>query len=183
VVIQISSLNDRRSELNYHKDPRSAFPFQSSDHSASGTTEFNSTNFFPRLFRPTDVFRAKFCSVHFMPPDYWSYRPSNALPTELQAHLNVCHTCRSLYCTNTFVSCTLTYGSFLWILYMCCYDLPLHYRDTRTYEGESITIRNVYFISIKTTVQILQLHNFSTQSPCFTMHSVHHRTICFMPSE
>jgi len=31
--------------------------------------------------------------------------------------------------------------------------------------------------------EILQLHNFSTQSPCFTMRFVHHRTICFMTSE
>jgi hypothetical protein len=30
------------------------------------------------------------------------------------------------------------------------------------YEGESIIIRNVCFIFIKTTVEILQLHNFST---------------------
>jgi len=51
------------------------------------------------------------------------------------------------------------------------------------YEGESIIIRTVCFIFIKTRAEILQLYNFSTQSPCFTMHSVHHRTICFMTSE
>jgi hypothetical protein len=83
VASQISSLNDGRSDLNYHKDARSAFPFQSSDHSASGTVEFNSTNFFPRLFRPTDVFRAVFCSFHFMLLDNWSYTPNNATPTVL----------------------------------------------------------------------------------------------------
>ena len=51
------------------------------------------------------------------------------------------------------------------------------------YEGESIIIRTVCFIFIKTRAEILQLHNFSAQSPCFTMHSVHYRTICFMTSE
>jgi len=51
------------------------------------------------------------------------------------------------------------------------------------YEGESIIIRTVCFIFIKTRAEILQLHNFSTQSPCFTMHFVHHRTVCFMTSE
>ena len=34
------------------------------------------------------------------------------------------------------------------------------------YEGESIIIRNVCFIFIKTMVEVLQLHNFATQSPC-----------------
>jgi hypothetical protein len=51
------------------------------------------------------------------------------------------------------------------------------------YEGESIIIPTVCFIFRKTRAEILQLHNFSTQFPCFTMHSVHHRTICFMTSE
>jgi len=55
--------------------------------------------------------------------------------------------------------------------------------DGRIYEAESIIIRTVCFIFIKTRAEILQLHNFSTQSPCFTTHSVHHRTICFMASE
>jgi hypothetical protein len=51
------------------------------------------------------------------------------------------------------------------------------------YEGVSTIIRTVCFIFRKTRAESLQLHNFSTQSPCFTMHSVHHRTICFMTSE
>ena len=46
---------------------------------------------FPRLFRPTDVFRAVFCSVHLMLPDSWSYTPSNAAPTVLLAYRNVWH--------------------------------------------------------------------------------------------
>jgi hypothetical protein len=50
------------------------------------------------------------------------------------------------------------------------------------YEGESITIRTVCFIFRKTRAEILQLHNISTQSPSFTMHAVHHCTICFMTS-
>jgi hypothetical protein len=51
------------------------------------------------------------------------------------------------------------------------------------YEGESITIRTVCFIFRKTRAEILQLHNFSTYSPCFTMYFVHHCTICFMTLE
>jgi len=61
---------------------------------------------------------------------------------------------------------------------------PNHnFRMYNIYEGESIIIRTVCFIFRKTRAEILQLHNFSTQSPCFTMHFVHHRTICFMTSE
>ena len=48
----------------------------------------------------------------------------------------------------------------------------------KIYEGEPIIIRTVCFIFIKTRSEILQLDNFSTQSPCCTMHFVHHRTIC-----
>jgi len=59
----------------------------------------------------------------------------------------------------------------------------IRYRNSTNYEGESIIIRTVCFIFRKTRTEILQLHNFSRQSPCFTMHSVHHRTICFMTSE
>jgi hypothetical protein len=51
------------------------------------------------------------------------------------------------------------------------------------YEGESIITRTVCFIFRKTWAEILQLHNFSTQSPCFTMHFVHHRTIRFITSD
>jgi len=52
-----------------------------------------------------------------------------------------------------------------------------------TYKGESIIICTVCFIFRKTRAEILQLHNLSIQSPCFTMCFVHHRTIWFMTSE
>jgi hypothetical protein len=91
VSLQIPALNERPSELYYHKDPRSAFLFQSSDHSASGSAEFNSTNFLPQLFRLTDVFRAVFCSVHFMLLHKRSYTANDAVPTVLLAYRNVCH--------------------------------------------------------------------------------------------
>ena len=51
------------------------------------------------------------------------------------------------------------------------------------YKSESIIICNVCLTFIKTRVEILQVHHFSTESPCLEMHFVHHSTVSFMPSE
>jgi hypothetical protein len=51
------------------------------------------------------------------------------------------------------------------------------------YEGESVIICTVCFMFRKTRAEILKLHDFFFYFPCFTMHFVHHCTICFMTSE
>jgi hypothetical protein len=66
VSTKISSLNDRRSARNYYKNPPSAFSSQAIVHPALGTTDSNPTIFSPQLFRLNGVFRAAFCSLHFM---------------------------------------------------------------------------------------------------------------------
>jgi len=88
------------------------------------------------------------------------------------------HTCCYYQCHG---SSLLRYTLFVFVSFLAQATICI---ELFTYEGESIIIRTVCLISIKKTrAEILQPHNFSTQSPCFTMHFVHHRTICFMTSE
>jgi hypothetical protein len=84
--------------------------------------------------------------------------------------------------SSTHVSSLLCLSLILQRIYILS-ELDIVNDTSLTYGGESVIIHNVCFIFIKTRAEILQLHNFPTQSPCFTMHSVHHHTISFMTSE
>jgi hypothetical protein len=68
VTLQISALTEIPSALNYHKDARSVFLSSQVIIPLQPLANLIPQNFVPQLLRLTDVFRAVFCFVHFVPP-------------------------------------------------------------------------------------------------------------------
>lgn len=55
--------------------------------------------------------------------------------------------------------------------------LHITFKWLRLKKDELIIICNIYLTFITTTAEILQVRNFSTKSPCFSMHLIHCLTI------